>query len=214
MATTRRLVPAVVALTLGALLMLTGCAGESGDGGATGRGGVSASTTAEAAPTTPDKGAPNSADIAFANDIIVHHGQSLQMASLAATMASNKQIKELAAQLTKEQNSQVKQMRKWLNEWDQPLPSSVAAAPASGQVNSGLPGMMDAEDMQTLATAPGPAFDRRFLEMMIEHHDGAVQLAEEVIAEGGYLPVRELAESIRDTQMVEIEEMRVMLGIA
>ena len=73
-------------------------------------------------------------------------------------------------------------------------------------------GMLSDEAMQQLAEAQGPEFDRLFLEGMIEHHEGAVAMAEDVIRDGENEPTRELAETVVDSQKKEIDEMKKLLG--
>ncbi len=76
----------------------------------------------------------------------------------------------------------------------------------------GMPGMMSEEQMQALEGASGAAFDEMFLEMMIEHHTGAIQMAQTEQSDGQYPEAIDLAEQIEEGQTAELETMQALLG--
>jgi len=75
-----------------------------------------------------------------------------------------------------------------------------------------MPGMMSNEDMDKLEKASGAEFDKLFLEMMVEHHEGAIEMAETEKADGEYGPATKLADDVIKAQTAEIEQMNKMLG--
>ncbi|ARZ66720.1 copper resistance protein [Streptomyces albireticuli] len=75
-----------------------------------------------------------------------------------------------------------------------------------------MPGMMDDQQMNSLKGMTGTAFDKMFLTMMIEHHEGAISMANTEKRRGSYAPAKELADSIVTSQTAEIAQMRKMLG--
>ena len=75
-----------------------------------------------------------------------------------------------------------------------------------------MPGMMSGEEMQALEDAPAAEFEQLFLEMMIEHHRGAVAMAETEKENGSYGPAKSMAEDIITTQNAEIDTMNKLLG--
>ena len=72
--------------------------------------------------------------------------------------------------------------------------------------------MMSADQMAALEAASGPDFDRLFLEMMIEHHEGAIEMAQTELEDGEDADALDLAQSIADSQAAEVEEMQALLG--
>jgi uncharacterized protein (DUF305 family) len=82
---------------------------------------------------------------------------------------------------------------------------------ASSSDGMSMPGMMTDEQVQQLTAASGAAFDKMFLEMMIAHHQGAIEMADTVIADGSNTDALALAESIKTSQAAEISEMQQLL---
>jgi uncharacterized protein (DUF305 family) len=158
-----------------------------------------------AAPTTSS--APhNAADVTFAQTMIPHHRQALQMAELARTRATNPKVEELAVKIQAEQQPEIQTMTAWLQAWGAPIPDM-----SGGMVHGSMPGMMTDADMGKMKTASGAAFDRMFLTMMIAHHEGAVQMAETENAQGRNPGAKALAKRVETTQRAEIAEMRALL---
>jgi uncharacterized protein (DUF305 family) len=179
-----------------------------------------------AAPTTaaaPAATAPHDdADVAFAQGMIPHHAQAIQMAHLAEQRATSPQVKQLATQIAQGQTPEIQQMQAMLQSWGLPpqptgsagmsgtpgTPSSTSAMPGM----SGTPGMMSDQQMQQLEqAASGAAFDRMWLQMMIQHHTGAIQMAQTELANGQSPDAKALAQKIIDAQQAEITQMQEML---
>ncbi|GAA3069888.1 DUF305 domain-containing protein [Streptosporangium carneum] len=201
--TTRGLALAVTAAA-GALALLTGCAGTEGS--------TSALTGATGAPSEPPAAserpsAPfNGADVEFAQMMIPHHRQAVEMAELAESRASDPRVRKLAARIKAAQDPEIATMTGWLTAWGRP------ATPEGGHGGHDMSGMMSEEEMAKLEKAKGAAFDRMFLELMIAHHRGAVEMAETELAKGADPQAKQLARAIESAQRAEIEQMRQMLG--
>ena len=199
---TRRAALTVTALT--AALMLTAC-GNGND--SAGSGEPSASSSASADATT---GAHNAQDVSFAQGMIPHHQQALEMAKLAADRASSAKVKDLASRIEKAQDPEIRSMNGWLKSWGEEMSSSMSGMDGSAQ--SGMPGMMDSADMGMLKKASGTDFDTMFLTMMIKHHRGAVDMATAEKNKGKYGAATAMADGIITAQTGEITEMNKLLG--
>jgi uncharacterized protein (DUF305 family) len=180
-------------------------------GGGTARAATSGTGLSGGAPATTASTQPpatfNDADVMFAQMMIPHHQQAVEMAELAGTRAADKEVKTLAAKIKAAQDPEIRTMRGWLAQWGKPLPPE-GVNPAMGHE---MPGMMSQEDMKKLADAKGTAFDRRFAELMIEHHDGAIEMARTEQAQGANPAAKKLAENIETAQQAEVAQLRQIL---
>ena len=156
----------------------------------------------EAATAVPQASA-NAADITYVQDMIVHHQQALDMAILAPNRAESAKLKSLASRIKDSQGPEIQWMRTWLQQQGQRVPDHHAA-------HEGMPGMATPEQMEQLKAASGQAFDRLFLELMIKHHEGAIEMSTEVLKGGSHLRIEELANDVGVTQLSEIRRMREM----
>ena len=152
----------------------------------------------------------SAADVAFATNMIPHHQQAIEMAELAATRASNSQVKDLAGRIEKAQDPEIATMSGWLRGWGQPVPSATPGMDHGG--HGGMPGMMSNEEMRNLTGMSGPDFDRMFLQMMIRHHQGAIEMAMTEQKDGQHPEAKKLAEKIAADQTAEVTEMQSLLG--
>ena len=150
----------------------------------------------------------SAADAMFAQMMIPHHEQAVQMSTLAETRASSPEIKELAAEIKGAQQPEIDQMTAWLEEWGMPVMSGMDAMGEHG--GHGMSGMLTDDQMQQLADAQGPEFDRLFAEFMILHHEGAIDMAEDVV-DSKDPRVAALAQAILTPQAEEIAQMRAFL---
>ena len=146
----------------------------------------------------------NQADVTFAQDMIPHHRQATEMTDLAPARTENADVLQLAEQIAKAQEPEIKTMTGWLEEWGEKVPDSMGAM-------GSMPGMMSDDQMADLEASSGAAFDRRFLTLMIAHHEGAVEMATTELDEGRSPEARDLAKSIVDTQTAEIDRMKQLL---
>ena len=147
----------------------------------------------------------NAADIKFAQDMIPHHKQAVDMAKLAATRASDSRVKALASRIEAAQDPEVMKMTGWLDTWGATMPADMTGM-------DGMPGMMSTADMKRLTAATGARFDKRFLTMMIAHHTGALTTAKAELTDGSDPAAKALARAITDAQTTEINEMKALLS--
>lgn len=199
---------------------LVACGGSSGDSQATTTGGNPTSAGAPGAGTTA-AGPHNDIDVEFAQMMIPHHQQAVEMAKLAAGRAGNPQVKQLAATIAAAQQPEIATMTGWLTAWGEPttMPGMPGMPTASGGGHGGhdmgggtMPGMMSEGDMMILESLTGTEFDRSFLTMMTAHHQGAIDMAKAAQGEGLYKPAIELAKSIQTSQTTEIRTMKQLLA--
>ena len=181
--------PAALALT--AALVLSGCSGPTG--GHESMPGMSAGDSAEA----------NQADVMFAAMMIPHHEQAIEMSDvLLAKDDVDPEVAALAERIKAAQGPEIELMQGWLDDW------GVDGMPSS--MDHG--GMMDGDDMDALEQASGAEASRLFLEQMIVHHEGAIDMAQTELADGENPDALALAEQIIDAQSTEIAEMQGMLA--
>ena len=190
-----------------AALVLAACGGGGHDMGSMG------SDSSPSASASAKAGKHNDADVSFATDMIQHHRQAVEMADLAADRASSQEVKDLATKTKGAQDPEIKTMSGWLTSWGEEVPADMSGMEGHDMGDmSSMPGMMSSEDMGKLEKASGAEFDKMFLEMMIKHHEGAVEMAETQKADGKYGPAVKLADDVITAQTAEIEQMNKMLG--
>ena len=143
-------------------------------------------------------------DVMFAQMMIPHHQQAIEMADLALTNdTTSTAVRTLAEQIKGAQDPEIQTMQGWLREW---------GAPTGAAMDHGTAGMMTAQDMASLKAAKGQQFNRMWLQMMVEHHQGAVTMAQDVQSTTEDPRVRQLAQSVVDGQKKEIATMQGLLG--
>jgi uncharacterized protein (DUF305 family) len=151
----------------------------------------------------------NDADVQFAEMMIPHHEQAVEMVALAPSRASDARIKQLARQMEVAQQPELMMLTGFLTAWHKPVPSSGAHHMAG---TASMPGIMSDEDMAKLEAATGASFDRMFAEMMIAHHNGAIQMAQQELAEGENADARALADAIQQDQATEVAMLQDFLA--
>lgn len=159
----------------------------------------------------------NDADVAFAQGMIPHHEQAIEMADIAIENAGSEEVAALARQIKDAQDPEIETLQEWLADWGQSeMPSNDMGgmdhdsdATTGGGMSGG--GMMSDQDMADLEAVTGPEFDKMFLEMMIEHHKGAIEMAKLEKADGQNPDAMDLAEEIIAAQEGEIAEMQTLL---
>ncbi|MFM9373350.1 DUF305 domain-containing protein [Streptomyces sp. Da 82-17] len=200
---------ALAATAAVAALVLAACG--NGDDGGHDAGSHESKQSTPSATGSAQAGDHNAADVAFAKGMIPHHRQAVDMAELAEGRAGSKEIEDLAAKIKGAQDPEIRTMSGWLTSWGEEVPAE-SGGHEGHDMSSGMPGMMTAEDMAKLKKASGAAFDEMFAEMMIEHHEGAVEMAETEKAKGKYGPAVKLADAVIDAQTAEIDQMNKILG--
>lgn len=198
-----------LAVTAGAAALVLAACGGSGSGGHDmGDMGSMTSDSSPSATASAKAGAHNDQDVSFAKEMIQHHRQAVDMADLATSRASAQEVKDLATKIKAAQAPEIKTMSGWLTSWGEQVPADMAGM----DMSSSMPGVMSSDDMAKLKKASGTEFDKMFLEMMVKHHEGAVEMAKTQKADGKYDAAVKLADDVITAQTAEIKEMDKMLG--
>ncbi|GGU30440.1 DUF305 domain-containing protein [Nocardioides albus] len=170
----------------------------------------------------------NKADVAFATDMIQHHAQAMSMVDLTMDRNLEPEVQELADAIRAAQSPEIETMSGWLQEWGEEVPSTMrdhvnggheghsdedsSVSDSMEDMDHDMPGMMSAEDMDALENASDAEFRDMWLEMMIEHHEGAIEMSETEQDKGEFKPAVDLAGTIIESQSKEIDTMETLLG--
>jgi uncharacterized protein (DUF305 family) len=178
-----------------------------------------------AAPRTPAEQARadsgimpfTAADVHFMQGMIHHHAQAVVMAAWAQTHGARPDVKTLAGRIDVAQRDEMAFMQRWLRERHQEVPDPLEHYQMGMEMSSSdlMPGMLTPEQMKALDAARGPDFDRLFLTDMIQHHQGAITMVNQLFSSPGAgqeLYVFRFASDVNADQNTEIERMRLMLG--
>jgi uncharacterized protein (DUF305 family) len=159
------------------------------------------------------------ADVRFMSGMIHHHAQAIVMAGWAQTHGARPDVQTLAQRIDVAQRDEVGFMQRWLRERHRDVPDPLAhyemGHDMADMKMEMMPGMLTPEQMKQLDAARGPEFDRLFLTFMIQHHQGAITMVDQLFAvpgAGQELYVFRFASDVNADQTTEIERMRLMLG--
>jgi uncharacterized protein (DUF305 family) len=143
----------------------------------------------------------SSEDIMFAQMMIPHHQQAIDMSLLAQSLAGDDLVKQLAAEIAAEQDPEIEQMKSWLT-----------TAGASEHMGHSMPmsGMVSESEMAELMASSGADFDKLFLELMIAHHNGAIEMAQ-MIVDSKNAEAKALGNEIVESQTKQITYMESLL---
>lgn len=160
------------------------------------------------------------ADVDFMSGMIYHHAQAIVMAGWADSNQAGPSVRVLCGRIINAQKDEIRILQGWLRDRNQAIPEPRAAGMPmmmNGQQRDMLmPGMLSPEQMAALHAAKGPDFDRLFLQDMIQHHKGAVQMVKDLFASEGAAQddiVFKVASDINVDQTTEIARMEKMLTI-
>lgn len=195
-------------LTLGLALTLTGCGNDE----------AANDTSAQVSETDH-----NDADVEFATAMIQHHAQALSMVDLTMDRTLDPEVQRLAEAIREAQGPEIETMSDWLQDWNEEVPETMRDHANAGHdmegmgdsmddLDSDMPGMMSGDDFDELENAPDSEFQTVWLEMMVAHHEGAVEMARDQQESGQYRPAIDLAGNVVATQTAEIAEMKALLG--
>jgi uncharacterized protein (DUF305 family) len=180
-------------IALAGALVLTGCSGSE-------------EPPQDTANVVGEQAEHNDADVMFAQMMIPHHEQAIEMADVVLAKPDvDPEIINLAEQVKAAQAPEIEELGQWLESWG-------AERTAEHSGHAGMDGMMSQEDMQALSDAAGPEANRLFLEQMIAHHQGAVEMAQTEIESGQHTDAIARAQTIVDTQDAEIATMEDLLA--
>ena len=151
----------------------------------------------------------NSDDVMFAQMMIPHHEQAIEMSDIALdpTVGASPVVLDLATRIKAEQDPEIAQMTALLESWGEPL------VPEDGMDHSTMmEGMLTIEELDALAMLRGPEFDTAWANAMIAHHEGAVKMARDVLESGKNPEINSLATAVVESQLAEIEELKAITG--
>lgn len=149
------------------------------------------------------------ADVRFMQGMIPHHQQALVMTDLVRRYATTDAVRQMALRMEISQRDEIALMETWLRNHDEPV-----AMPGMDHGDHLMPGMLTPEQMEELRDARGTEFDRLFLEYMIQHHRGAIEMVAELFATPGAAQestVFKFAEDVDADQTMEIQRMQRVL---
>jgi uncharacterized protein (DUF305 family) len=208
----KKRLPSSPALALGIMaLALGGCTINIGMGG----------SSPEAA-SVSDESAFSASDVMFAQMMIPHHEQALEMSLIALERSTNDEVRDLAQRIYDGQGPEIEQMETWVGNGstmggmshEMPdgtmMPNDMMGGDMMG--SSTMAGMASQEQLAELVSLDSPEFDVLFLELMIEHHKGALAMVQMIETSTNSEAVA-LAQEISATQNAEIEEMTALLKV-
>ena len=209
----------IIGATLAAVLTFTACSSSGNQAGTS----TSSAGSTTASTSASGSQAHNDADVTFAQRMIPHHQQAIQMSdSILGKQGIDPRVVQLANQIKAAQGPEIQQMQNWLSQWGQPtmpmMPNGgmTPQSPMPGMSNMpgtpGMSGMMSQQDMQALQNAQGADASKLFLTQMIQHHQGAITMAQNEITSGQYPAAIALAHSIVTSQQQEIDTMQSILA--
>ena len=209
---------ALAALLVASSLVVAGCTRPATASTGTGTPGPVASAPARSAPTA-SRTTPNPADVNFMKGMIGHHAQALVMAGWAVSHGASPAIQTLAGRIINAQRDEIAMLQGWLRDRGLPVPDA-KPGPMRMTMNGvehdmGMPGMLTEAQMKDLDAARGTEFDRLFLRLMIQHHQGAVTMVKELFDTAGAAQdqaVFKLASDVSADQSSEIVRMQRMLA--
>jgi len=154
------------------------------------------------------------ADVRFMRGMIPHHGQALDMTALVPTRATTNEFRSMALRMQISQRDEIRLMERWLTEREEDIPPPNAHRMMMAGDMALMPGMLNAGQMEQLASATGQEFERLFLEFMIMHHEGALTMVQTLFNSSGAGQeslIFKFATDVDADQMIEILRMRRML---
>jgi uncharacterized protein (DUF305 family) len=196
---TRRVAAALAALTVA--LFVSSCSSPASDG-------HTDHPHSDEPVITGQPAGYNADDVAFATNMIPHHQQAVDLSAMVPDRSTNAALVALAEQISAAQQPEINVMKVFLVQWNENPDSNSGHA---GHGNA-MQGMVDQATMTKLESLNGQEFDKLWLESMISHHQGAIEMAKAEIANGDNVDAKSLAKNIVTTQEAEIGQMKQMLG--
>ena len=170
--------------------------------------------------TASDDSAFSAADVMFAQMMIPHHEQALEMSVIALERSTNGDVRDLAQRIYDGQGPEIEKMERWIDQGsatggmvhEMPDGSMMPNGMMDGEMMDGheMAGMASAEELAELGSLQSPDFDILFLQLMIDHHEGALAMVE-MIEDSANPEVSALARAIKSAQSAEINEMTELL---
>lgn len=200
-----------IATGLLVLATVAGCGGMD-HSGMNHSGGSSSSSSEDEAALPNDV---NQADVDFATQMVPHHQQALDMVAMTDGRTLTPKVAALVAQIRDAQAPEITTMTGWLDDWGRPLEATGdhSGHDMGDMKGMSMPGMMSEAELKELeGLSDDEAFARRWLELMIAHHQGAIAMAEAEVENGRNPEAIALAKEIASSQQAEITTMRQLLS--
>jgi uncharacterized protein (DUF305 family) len=140
------------------------------------------------------------ADVSFAQAMLEHHKQGVALAQMALVNVTDADVRAVAQRIIETQSAEQKMMQTWIDALSPDLKAT--------HNHSSMTGMLSATDMARYKTLAGQAAREEFLRLMILHHQGAIDMANERLKVAGSGTITELAKSVAVEQSVEVDRMR------
>ncbi len=159
----------------------------------------------------------SAADVEFMQGMILHHAQAVQMTEMLPSHTANKSLRSLGARMRSSQYDEIQFMKRWLKVRGESDPSTIPAMPGMNMSRATMPrmaGMLTHDQMDALGKARGSQFDHLFLSGMIQHHNGALTMVENLFSTAGAgqdADLFDFASDADNTQRAEIRIMETML---
>jgi uncharacterized protein (DUF305 family) len=189
--------------------LVLGCTSEKAAEKPQGTAAVQQSMAGMSMPVTIPKGAVfTEADVHFMQGMIAHHAQAVYMARMAAAHGANAHLLKFTQKIDQSQIAEIRLMQDWLHRNQQSAPDT------SSWRTMQMPGMLTADQLKQLDAAKGVEFDRQFLVLMIQHHNGALKMVSDLFATplaAQDVDVSVFANDVQTVQTAEIGTMEQML---
>ncbi|WP_188111234.1 DUF305 domain-containing protein [Nocardioides antri] len=172
----------------------------------------------------------NDVDADFATGLVQHHALALVLVDLTRGADVSPEVTALAEDILATESLEIETLTDWLAVWDVPAPETIRDHANAGHGDHGdhgdqgntlsldgeipggdLPGMPSTDELTELLSLRGDEFEQRWLELMITHHEGAIEIADQEIEDGTYSPAVDLAEAVREAQLAQVEQMKSLL---
>jgi len=192
---------ALTAIALTTTALLLGACGSSDMGS-------SDSSSMDMGYSIPESADFNDADVMFAQMMIPHHEQAIEMSDIALNpnTGASAAVIALATQIKGAQDPEISQMKNLLTTWG--MPTDMGSMDHSSMMD----GMLSLEDMDSLGQLKGAEFDKAWAKGMIGHHEGAIKMANDVLAKGKNSEILALAQAVVSGQTAEIETLKPLAG--
>ncbi|MBD8504901.1 DUF305 domain-containing protein [Hoyosella sp. G463] len=193
--------PLALVATSALALALTACGTTSTD---------MADPTASPASATAEASTANAADVMFAQGMVPHHEQAIEMSDIILGKEGiMREVSALAKQIKDAQQPEIDTLEEWIDDWTNQ--HNDAGHMMDDDTMGGMNGRMSTAQLEELRDADGPAASRIFLEQMIIHHEGAIHMSRAHLAQGEHPGARDMSQSIIESQQAEIDIMRELL---
>lgn len=153
-------------------------------------------------------------DVEFMQGMVHHHGQAVEMTALIESRTENKEIRLLGARISQSQSSEINFMKQWLvvrgEKTTMEMPEMDDMNMSSHNHETLMPGMLTKKQMDALKNAKGAEFDKLFLQGMIQHHRGALEMVEDLFKTAGAGQDAELFNFATDVDSGQRAEIRIM----